>query len=429
MSDSGAEKPLYSDMTVLCVDDERIILRTIQRLFHRKSYSIIIANSAKTALEILEKTPVDIVVSDMRMPEMDGATLLEKVANSHPDTYRIVLSGYADFESTVAAINLGKINRFINKPWNNDDLINAVEEGLERTRLKKENYNLKRKIENKNKLLNSLNHDLEEKINLRTKQIRTSLSRNEQDNKACEKMLFNFIAISPDLSADFAKNVGQLAGRLGEKLGLKKEALHDVRLSGFLNEIGLLGFDTTLVSTPFNLLNLAQKKLFMTQGNIAQQILSPAQRLNGVKDILTYQYYSLEEIKNKVNSNTLLACKILSVARDYWRFAWGKIDVKKLDHKNVLVALNKLKGIKYAEEILDILLANPELVNDNISEKGLTSRQLLPEMILKNSLFSSHNLLILAEGHEFTEHSIDKLIEYEINQKQQFTVVIEQLPS
>lgn len=248
-------------MTVLCVDDERIILRTIQRLFHRKSYSIIIANSAKTALEILEKTPVDIVVSDMRMPEMDGATLLEKVANSHPDTYRIVLSGYADFESTVAAINLGKINRFINKPWNNDDLINAVEEGLERTRLKKENYNLKRKIENKNKLLNSLNHDLEEKINLRTKQIRTSLSRNEQDNKACEKMLFNFIAISPDLSADFAKNVGQLAGRLGEKLGLKKEALHDVRLSGFLNEIGLLGFDTTLVSTPFNLLNLAQKKI------------------------------------------------------------------------------------------------------------------------------------------------------------------------
>jgi response regulator RpfG family c-di-GMP phosphodiesterase len=427
MSDNITEHSLYADMTVLCVDDEIIILRTLQRLFHHKSYKIIVANSAKNALEILEKTAINIIVSDIRMPEIDGANLLEKVANSYPDTYRIVLSGYADFESTVKAINLGKINRFINKPWHNDDLINAVEEGLEIIRLKQENQNLKRKIEKKNTLLNGLNYDLEEKVNLRTKQIRASLTINERDNKAGERMLFNFIAISPNLNADFAKNVGQLAGRLAEKFNIDKEALHDIRLSGFLNEIGLLGFDSTLVCTPFNLLNFEQKKIFMTQGVIAQQILSPAQRLNGVKEILTYQFYSLEELKNKVNSKTLLACKILSVARDYWRFSGGKIDIKKLEHKQILLALNKSKGIKYSKEVLDILRANPELVDDHIDEKGLTTRQLLPKMILKNNLFSIHNLLILAEGHEFTEHSIDKIIEYEINQKHNFTVVIEQL--
>jgi response regulator RpfG family c-di-GMP phosphodiesterase len=298
---------------------------------------------------------------------------------------------------------------------------------LEITHLKEENHNLKRKIEKKNKLLKSLNHDLEGKVNLRTKQIRTSLTRNEQDNKACEKMLFNFIAISPDLNADFAKNVAQLAGRLGEKLCLDKEALHDICLSGFLNEIGLLGFDSTIVCTPFNLLNFEQKKIFLTQGDIAQQILSPAQRLNAVKAILTYQFHSLEELKNKVNSKTLLACKIISVARDYWRFSCGKIDVKRLDHKQVLVALNKSKGIKYSKEVLDILMANPELVINNISEKGLTTRQLLPNMILKYGLFSANNLLILAGGHEFTEHTINKLIEYEINQKHQFKIVIESL--
>jgi response regulator RpfG family c-di-GMP phosphodiesterase len=425
MPESSTNKSLYSDMTVLCVDDERVILRTLQRLFHRKPYNLIVANSAQSALEIIDKTPIDIIVSDMRMPEMDGAELLAKVASSHPETYRIVLSGFADFESTVAAINLGKINRFINKPWNNEDLINAVEEGLEIIRLKKENHQLKINVQYKNKLLNSLNHDLEEKINLRTKQIRASLTRNERNNKACEKMLFNFIAISPDLSADFAKNVGQLAGRLAEKLGLDKEEHHDVRLSGFLNEIGLLGFDATIVTTPFNLLNFEQKKLYLTQGSVAQQILSPAQRLNSVKDILTHQFFSLEDMKGKVNSKTLLACKIISVARDYWRFAYGKIDAKKLEHKAILVELNKSRGIKYSAEVLDLLMATPELVKDNISEKGLTTLQLLPEMILKNSLFSTNNLLILAEGHEFTEHSIDKLIEYEINQKHHFTVVIE----
>jgi response regulator RpfG family c-di-GMP phosphodiesterase len=425
MPESSTDKSLYSDMTVLCVDDERVILRTLQRLFHRKPYNLIIANSAQEALGIIEKSTIDVIVSDMRMPEMDGATLLQKVATSHPETYRIVLSGFADFESTVAAINLGKINRFINKPWNNEDLIHAVEDGLERIRLKKENHNLKINILYKNKLLKNLNLDLEEKINLRTKQIKASLLRNEQNNKACEKMLFNFIAIDPYLSASFAKQVGQLAGQLGNQLNLEKEAIRDIRLAGFLNEIGMLGLDPTLCKTPYNSLHFEQRKKFMTQGNIAQQILSPAQRLNNVKSILTQQYSPLERIAEKENDEILLACKIIIIARDYWRFAYGKIHVNKMDAKQIFLELNKSRGIKYAENILDILISKPELINDNITEKGLSTLQLLPGMILKNSLFSATHLLILAEDHEFTEHSINKLIEYETNQKHQFIIVIE----
>ncbi len=425
MSENRADTSQYSEMTILCVDDERVILRTLQRLFHRKSYKVLVADSAKNALTILEEIPVDVIISDMRMPEMDGAALLEKVAKLHPSTYRIVLSGYADFESTVAAINLGKINRFINKPWNNDELVNAIEDGLEKIQLKKENNNLKIKIEKQNILLKSLNHDLEEKVNLRTKQIKASLLRNERNNKACEKMLFNFIAIDPYLSGIFAKKVGQLAGQLAEQFGLDKEAIHDVRLAGFLNEIGMLGLEPILCTTPYKLLNFEQKKLFMTQGVIAQQILSPAQRLNSVKSVLTLQFSTLEHIAEIADSKTLIACKIINVARDYWRYAFGKIEEKKMEQKQIFLELNKSRGVKYAEKILDLLIDKPELIEDNIIEQGLTTLQLLPEMILKHSLFSSHNLLILAEGHEFTEHSIEKLIEYEINQKHQFAIVIE----
>lgn len=426
MSQSSDDSDLHSEMTLLCVDDEKIILRTLQRLFYRKPYTVLLANSAKEALEIIRKTSIDVIVSDMRMPEMDGAVLLEKVAKSNPDTYRIVLSGYSDFESTVAAINLGRINRFINKPWNNDDLINTVEEGFERIKLKRENKNLKDEIEKQNTLLKNLNNELESKVNLRTKQIRASLLRNERNNKACEKMLFNFIAIDPYLSGSFAKKVGQLSGQLAEWLGLDKEAISDVRLAGFLNEIGMLGLEPILCSTPFNLLNYEQKKLFMTQGAIAQQILSPAQRLNNVKEILTHQFSTLERIAEKADSKTLLACKIIIIARDYWRFAYGKIEENKMDQNQIFLELNKARKVKYAEKILDILIAKPELIEDNIVEQGLTTLQILPKMILKYSLFSSNNLLILAEGHEFTEHSIDKLIEYEINQKHQFVIVIEQ---
>jgi len=426
MSQDSNNTISYSDMTLLCVDDERIILPTLQRLFHRKSYTLLVADSAKNALKMIEKNSIDVIVSDMRMPEMDGATLLERVAKSYSDIYRIVLSGYADFESTVAATNLGKINRFVNKPWNNDELVNAVEEGFERIRLKRENQSLKSKIENQNKLLKSLNNDLEEKVNLRTKQIRASLLRNERNNKACEKMLFNFIAIDPYLSGSFAKKVGQLAGQLGEQLGLDKEAIRDVRLAGFLNEIGMLGLDPIICSTPYNLLNFEQRKLFLTQGTIAQQILSPAQRLNNVKEILTLQFLPLERITETADNKILLACQIIIIARDYWRFAYGKIDKNKIEHKNIFIELNKSKGLKYSEEILNNLMAKPELVEDNTIEQGFTTLQILPGMILKHSLFSSNNLLILAEGHEFTEHSIEKLIEYEINQKHQFVIIIEE---
>jgi response regulator RpfG family c-di-GMP phosphodiesterase len=425
MLGSSTNKSLYTDMTVLCVDDERIILRTLERLFYRKPYNIIFASDALNALEIIEEKTIDVIVSDMRMPVMDGATLLEKIAMSHPETYRIVLSGFADFESTVAVINLGKINRFINKPWNNEDLINAVEEGLEIVRLKKENYNLKINIQYKNKLLNNINHDLEEKVHLRTKQIKASLLINEQNNKACEKMLFNFIAIDPYLSGCFAKNVGLLAGQLANQLHLETEAIRDIRLAGFLNEIGMLGLDPILCKTPYNSLHFEQKKQFMTQGIIAQQILSPAQRLNNVKTILMYQYSALEHITEEVNSDILLACKIIIIARDYWRFAYGKIEVNKMEHKQILLELNKSKGIKYAGEILDILIDKPEMIKDNITEKGLSTLKLSPGMMLKNSLFSTSHLLILAEGHEFTEHSIDKLIEYEMNQKHQLIIIIE----
>jgi len=137
------ELDLYSDMTILCVDDEASILRSLQRLFRRKAYRVLVAQNAEQALLILKSESVNLIISDMRMPGMDGAQLLHQVSQNHADIYRIILSGYADFESTVDAINLGKIHRFINKPWNNNELVAVVEEGLEQVLLKKENIHLK----------------------------------------------------------------------------------------------------------------------------------------------------------------------------------------------------------------------------------------------------------------------------------------------
>lgn len=415
----------FAEMTLLCVDDERIILRTLQRLFRGKPYKIITAESAKEALLIIEKTSVDVIVSDMRMPEMDGATLLEKIAKSNPETYRIVLSGFADFESTVAAINLGKIHRFVNKPWENESLVNAIEEGLHLRSLTKENQRLKNKIQAQNKLLKKANNNLEEKINLRTKQIKASLNRNQLNNKETEKMLFNFIGINPYLSAKVAKKVAQLSVRLGKEMFLETENINDLRLAAYLNEVGLLGLDPHFAKTPYRKLNYEQKELFLNQGEITQKLLAPSQRFNSIKEILSAQFYPLSKLRKVLTGSNLLACEILIIARDYWRFSAGRIDEKHLSAPETIDELIKEKGNKYSEELIDILIDKPELIEDGIISSGLTTMQLVPDMVLKESLFSSQNLLILVEGHTFTEASIGKLIEYETNQKEEFIIVID----
>jgi len=423
MLEKEGELNLYSDMTILCVDDEDSILRSLQRLFHRKTYRVLVAQSAEQALLVMQNEPVNLIISDMRMPKMDGAQLLQQVSELHPEIYRIILSGYADFESTVAAINLGKTHRFINKPWNNNELISVVEEGLEKIVLKQENTRLKLIIEQKSAQLELWNQELEDKISLRTKQIHKALKINERNNKASDKMLFNFIAINPNLSGDFARNVGRLAGRLANKLGLDKQEINDIRLAGLLTEIGMLALDPLICSTPFNLLNYEQQKEFLLQGDTAKQILSPAQHLNNVRDIITHQYQLVSD--ESLTEKLKMAINIVVVARDYCRFANGRILQENLDHIHIRIELNKEKGTKYAEEVLNILKEHPELAEDISLERGITTQQLTPGMLLKYNLYTTNHLLILAEGHEFTQSSIDNLIEYEKNQKQVLSVVIE----
>jgi response regulator RpfG family c-di-GMP phosphodiesterase len=414
---------LYSDMTILCVDDEASILRSLQRLFHRKTYHVLVADSAKQALSILQKHSVNLIISDMRMPEMDGVELLQQVAKLNPETYRIILSGYADFESTVAAINRGKIHKFINKPWNNNELVSVVEEGLEIIRLKQDNQRLRSIVEKQNEELKKWNNELESKINIRTKQIRKALKINEKNIKASKKMLFNFIAINPNLNGDFARNVANLAGRLAEKLALEKSVINDIRLAGELIEIGMLALDPLIYSSPFNLLNYAQRKEFLSQSTTAREILSPAPHMKNVSDIIENQYRPISELT--LTESLMMSIKIVVIARDYWRYASGRIIPEKLDNIHIRIELTKGKNILYDEEVLKVLISHPEIITDAPPESGLTTKQLKPGMVLKYNLYTVNHLLIIAEGHEFSTSSIDHLIKYEKNQKHILSIVTE----
>ncbi len=116
------------NITVLFVDDELSILSTLKRLLRKESYDVLTADSGEQGLELLAQHPVDVVISDMRMPQMNGAEFLKIVKQQHPQTKRIIMSGYADIEAVVDAVNKGGICRFISKPWDNDELKTLINE-------------------------------------------------------------------------------------------------------------------------------------------------------------------------------------------------------------------------------------------------------------------------------------------------------------
>jgi two-component system response regulator HupR/HoxA len=118
--------------TVLFVDDEEKVLSSLQRGLLDEPYNTLFANSGKEALEILKQQEVHVIVTDMRMPEMDGLELLRIVKEDYPHIVRVVLSGYADRDTLLAAINQGDIFRFIPKPLkSNEELRTIIQQAIE----------------------------------------------------------------------------------------------------------------------------------------------------------------------------------------------------------------------------------------------------------------------------------------------------------
>lgn len=147
---------------ILCVDDEPNVLKALERIFLDDEYTILTATSGARGLDILKSSsPVQLVISDYRMPEMNGVEFLKQVRASWPDTVRIVLSGYADTASVLAAINEGQVYKFIPKPWNDDELKVAVANAIERYQLHRNNTELAGHLTKKSEEYRNLNATLQ----------------------------------------------------------------------------------------------------------------------------------------------------------------------------------------------------------------------------------------------------------------------------
>ncbi|WP_158617502.1 response regulator [Legionella sp. km772] len=118
---------------LLIVDDELNILKTLKRQLNplqQNNYTIYTAQSGAEALEILQATPIQVIISDQRMPNMTGVELLSQTKLLYPQTIRLILSGYTDFFAIQEAINNGNIYKFLNKPWQSHELISHINDAF-----------------------------------------------------------------------------------------------------------------------------------------------------------------------------------------------------------------------------------------------------------------------------------------------------------
>lgn len=402
-------------MTILCVDDEENILKSLRRTLGRQKLKVLLATSGQEALEILEHEQISLIISDMKMPHMSGTQLLTLVSQQYPDVYRMLLTGYADIESTISAINQGKIARYLQKPWKNDELLEAVKEGLLSVNSKK----LKRLH------YSTLTHDLKHQVHHRTKQVQSAVAKIKSNKHAAEKVFYNLISVTPHLSGAFAKNVSKLALLIAEQLNDNSISRHELALAGLLCEIGLVGVSKDVTEQPFNQLSYAKKQAYLGQIDVARLILAPAVYLSNVSDTICYQFKKLNEPHALAIP---LSAKILAVARDFWRMKLGRINGVEMSDAMIKNEMLKYRGIHYDEMIIaalhDITDKSEQSFQTDENEHAVPLHSLQIGMVLKEHIFNQADILLLPQGHVFTELSIERLINLQVDNKQSLKSVL-----
>ena len=257
--------------TILFVDDEKNVLRSLERLFRKEGYDILTANSGEEGLRKLDGRQISVIVSDQRMPKMTGSEFLRRSKKLSPDTIRIMLTGYSDIDATMDAINKGEVYRFIIKPWDDEEIKLIIRDALRYYELIDENKRLFKLTQEQNAELRDLNQNLEKKVEERTQEIHLKNKKLEELYKVVKSNLFDSIRVfgqlmemyDPDLGGH-CKRVAALSKTIAQHQGLDKKDCELIEIAAILHDIGLIGI-------PREILRKKEEELTPYQASIYRQ--------------------------------------------------------------------------------------------------------------------------------------------------------------
>ena len=260
--------------TVLFVDDEPNILKSVQRLLRQEEMNVLCASTGEEALQILGQTPTQVVVTDQRMPEMSGVDLLSAVRERHPEIIRMMLTGFTEIKVAVEAINRGEIYRLITKPWNDDELRATIRQAFEQADLKDEIKRLNRVTREQNFRLQDMNRNLEEKVRERTKQLASKHHELRTAYVQTVGALAEAVDAKDAYTRGHSERVGVYASKIAREMGFTKEFIERVYIAGLLHDVGKIGIRDAVITKP-DQLTAAEYDEIKQHPAIGAKILEP----------------------------------------------------------------------------------------------------------------------------------------------------------
>lgn len=413
-SDTGLAAP----WTVLCVDDEANILSALKRVLRTAGFQVLTAGGGQQALEVLGSTAVDVVVSDMRMPGMDGAALLEQVQQRWPAVMRLLLTGHADMASTVAAINRGRVFRYLQKPWDERELLDALTEATERLALEREKARLEALTQQQNEALKLLNQGLEQRVQERTTELRVANEKVQKNYLKSIKVFSNLLELRAGQTAGHCRRVAELARDVARAMALPDDQVMQVFVAGLLHDIGLIGLPDRIVGKPVQRLELADQLLYRGHVTAAESCLMA---LDDMQPLLPLIRAHHERVDGRGYPDQLVAAaiplgaRILAVADTFDDLQNGGLVDARMSAAEARTLMREGRGTQFDAEVLDVFLHITEpVVPRRPDDLRLDAGALEPDMVLSRDLVAPTGLLMLSAGHRLTPALIRRIREFEL---------------
>lgn len=411
---------------LLFVDDEANILSALRRLFRPLGYRIFTAGSGAEGLEVFEQNPVDLVISDMRMPEMNGAQFLEKVRARWPDAVRILLTGYADVTSTIAAINKGEIYRYIAKPWDDNDIVLTVKHALERKNLELEKQRLEVLTLRQNEELKDLNASLEARVRERTEELRQAMGFLEVAHKKLKegyltslKVFSNLMELREGAMAGHSRRVADHARRLARRLGMTEGEVQDVLFAGLLHDIGKIGLPDRLLHKPFSALTTEERAEVIKHPATGQAALMALENMKEAARLIRSHHERFDGLgfpDGLAGTAIPRGARILAVANDYDALQSGSLMSKQMTQGEAREFLLEGRGKRYDPKVVDVfieMLGGVDARADTVPEMKIASSALRRGMVLARDLVSPQGLLLLSKDYLLDDLLIEQIHSFE----------------
>lgn len=416
MSTESSTQTGNQTFTVLFVDDETNILSALGRLFQPMGFKLLFAENPQQALAVLAHEPIDVLVSDMRMPGMTGAQLLAEVAKKYPDTYRILLTGFGDVNAAVGALNDGGIYRYLSKPWIDEEILAAVKDAIQLRSLEREKARLEDISFKRNEELRDININLEKKVQERTAEATKLNEALNQKLVTAVKVFSNLIELRGGILAGHSKRVSDMAVQIAKALKLPKNVVQDVMLGALLHDIGKIGFQDSLLAKPIAKLSMPETKIHRSHPDNGNTALMALEDFYEVALVVKHHHELWDGTgfpDHLAGENIPLAARIVAVANDYDSMMAGTLAVTKYKPDQAAKAIQKGKGKRYDPAVVDAFQAVLDGGVQSDDERLVKQTEVKVGMKLNRDVFNSNGVLLVAAGHELDEFYTKKLQEYE----------------